>query len=329
MSDNIDQAAILLLGMGEEYAAEVLKHLSHKQVETIVEVMNRLGDVSEQQVLTTLNNFLTKSATSTGLAINSQDFISKTLVSAIGKERAGPILERSMGENKVKGVDVLNWQQPRVIAEILQDEHPQVIAVVFTYLESEKAANALALLPKNLHVDVVKRLSNIGPISPTALDDLALVIEQQLSETPGFKELQTSGIDTAAQIVNFLDSDLENELMNGMSTVDQQLSQKLQDRMFPFEKLASVDNRSLQTLLRNIANDKLVLALKGSEQELKDAFLRNMSERAADMIKDDLESLGPVQLSKIEAAQKEIVSTAQRLAKEGQMILVNSGDVVM
>lgn len=328
--DDLEQAAILLLGMGEENAAEVLKHLDHKQVAKIVEYMNQLGDVSEKNVISALNNFLTQSTQKTGLALKTKDYIRKTLMNAVGAEKTNSLMGgKSLIENKPQGLELLNWQPDIMVSNIVRNEHPQVIAIIFTYLDSEKAARVLSRLPKEIHVDIVKRLTKIGLISPFALDDLSHVVERLLQEDSNFREIPLGGIDTAANIVNFLDSDVENELIAGMASVDEALSAKIQERMFPFEKLATIDGRSMQTLLRNVANDILVVALKGADEELRETFYKNMSERAAQMIKDDLEVQGPISLSKVEAAQKEIVATAQKLAKEGQMVLQADDDVVL
>ncbi len=331
MADNkLQDAAILLMSMGKQAAAEVLKMLKPKQVEKLVEEIRALESVSEKEMVKTLNTFLQKSSGETGLIMNSDDFIRDALIDAVGTEKAGSILDKSTVDDKGKILQSLNWQPAKIIADIIQHEHKQVITIIFTYLDNEKAAQVLSLLPKEHCSDIVKRLSHVGPISPVALEELAAMLDEQIIDGGYFKELPLGGIDAAANIVNFLDSELENEIIDNITKFDQALSEKIKERMFPFERLADIDDRSLQMLLRDVSNDILVIALKGTDESVRSVFLKNMSGRAAAMLKDDLEAMGPISLSKVEAAQKEIVTTAQRLSKEGKVILdTNSGDMVM
>ncbi|MCW5588186.1 MAG: flagellar motor switch protein FliG [Legionellales bacterium] len=324
------QAAILLMSMGKEGASEVLKMLTPKQVEKVIAAMQALEDVSEKDMVETLNNFLTESNDKTGMALNAKTYIKDALVDAVGERKASSLLDKSRLEEKAEVLDSLNWQPAQVIADLLQHEHPQVITIIFTYLDEEKAANVLEFLPRGLTSEVVKRLSHIGPISPIALDELEKMLESVMLNSVNFRELPLGGVDTAAKIINHLNSDLENEVMSHINEFDQQLSEKIRDRMFPFDKLTAIDDRSLQTLLREISSDVLAVALKGVDEKGREVFLRNMSGRAADMLRDDLEAMGPVQLSKVEAAQKEIVNIAQKLGKEGTIMLnSDSGDMVM
>jgi flagellar motor switch protein FliG len=302
--DNEKRAAILLLGMGEEAAAEILKHLSQKQVEKLINVMNELGSISDSDLIRTLNAFY-KDQGSAGLSLSTKDYIRNTLMSAVGTKKAESLIENAKLGESARGLEILCWQPARVIVELIEDEHPQVIALVLTYLDSEKAAEALKLLPDDLRPDILKRITSIGPISPIALEDLSEVIEEQVTHCKSFKTLPIGGVDATANIVNFLDSEMEHDLMNNINEEDEELANEIQDRMFPFEKLAEIDTRSLQTLLRDVSNDDLVLALKGIDPSVQDVFFKNMSERAAMMIRDDLKVMGPVQLTKVVNAQRE------------------------
>ena len=328
--NKVDRAAILLFGMGEQQAADILKHMSQKQVEKIIASMNKLGDVTEIDVLESLNNFFEESHNQSGVGVSSQKYIRNTLVTAIGQDKATSLIDKTSLGDKAKGLEVLSWQLPQVIVDIVEDEHPQVLAIILNYLDSEKAAKILQVLPKEKSIDILKRMTHIGPISPVALEDLAGVIEQSLTQIDNFKELPLGGVSVTANIVNYLDSEMEHEVLNSISEGDEELANKIQEQMFPFEKLASLDDRGLQTLLREISNDDLVVALKGVDQVLQELFFKNMSERAGEMLKDDLEVQGPIQLSKVQDAQKKIVATAQRMAKEGQIVIgVGGDDMVM
>lgn len=328
--ESLKQAAILLLNMGEEQAAKVLKHLDPKQVEKLISYMNKLDKVKEHDVVHALNHFFIESTKESGLSLSSADYIRTSLTHAVGTENATSILDNAALNESSKGFKTLKWQTSLTIAELLQDEHPQVIAIAMTYLDSEKAAATIKLLPKHVRVSVLKKISHIGPISPIALEELSKVLEEQLSQTEYFRTLKIGGIDTTANIVNMLDSELENEVLNSISESDENLATQIQDRMFPFEKLAELDGKSLQTLLREISNEELAIALKGADPELQNAFLKNISARAAEMLKDDLEVMGPVQLTKIIDTQKKIVNAARKLSEEGKIMLggKSSGDMV-
>ena len=328
---DLDQAAILLFGMGESQASEILKHLSQKQVEKLISSMNKLGDIDEVQVIKALNKFFSETNSHTGMAVGSDKYIRNTLISAIGNEKATSLIDKAALGEKYRGLEMIDWQDPRVIAEILQHEHPQVIAVTLTHVDGEKSAKVIGDYSKEKRIDILQRITQIGPISPMALQELSKVIEQHLAASPNFKTLPTAGIDATADIVNYLDNDLEKEILEGISSSDEELATKIQERMFPFEKLVDLDDRSLQTMLRDLENDDLILALKGSDEDLRVRFFKNMSERAALMLKDDLEAKGPVQLSEVLSAQKRIVTQAQKLAKDGKIVIPSKGqdDLVM
>lgn len=324
-SESLKQAAILLLNMGEEQAAKVLKHLDPKQVETLISYMNKLGTVRDNDVVFALNHFFDESENEAGPGLNSANYIRTTLTNAVGLENAVSVLDKAALTEEPHGFDTLRWQTPMVITELLQDEHPQVIAIALTYLDSEKAAETIKLLPKEVRISVLKRITQIGPISPMALQDLAQVLDENLTQSEHFRLLQIGGIDTTANIVNLLDSELENEVINSISESDESLATKIQDRMFPFEKLATLDLKSLQTLLREISNEDLGLALKGTDPEIQGVFFKNISARAAEMLKDDMDAMGAVQLTKVIDAQKKIIVTAKRLSDEGKIMMGNKG----
>jgi flagellar motor switch protein FliG len=326
----LKQAAILLLNLGEEQAAKVLKHLDPKQVEKLIGYMNKVGSVRDHDVVSALNHFFTESTDANSIGMNSANFIRNSLTTAVGTEKAISILDHAAITEQYKGIETLRWQTPELIADILQDEHPQVLAITLTYLDSEKAANTLKLLSKELRLSILKRVTNIGPLSPIALQELSAVLEELLIHADHFRMLPIGGVETTANIVNLLDTELETEILNSLTETDEILANQIQDRMFPFEKLATLDPRSLQTLLRDVSNDELTLALKGVDHEIQATFFKNISARAAEMLKDDLEALGAVQLSKVIEAQKKIIIMAKKLGDEGKIVLgsKSNGDMI-
>ena len=324
--DSTQQAAILLLGMGEAKAANVLKYMDPKQVEKIVAATSEIGNITHDEIENVINEFNSASANETSIGVDSAQYIRSALIDALGSEKAEGIIDRALEDNAENGVATLGWQDEHAIISLIRDEHPQIIAVILTYLDSEKAALVLNGLPQVVRKDIMRRIAGIGSISPIALNELNQFIEESSKDVKSFKTSQTGGAKLAANIINYLGTEIESELIKDIEEFDQELSEKIKEYIFPFEDLAAIDKRSLQTLLRGVSTDTLMLALKGVEDKTRDSFLSNMSERAAEMLKDDLEASGPTQLSKVITAQKEIVGTAQRMAKDGEIVLGGKGE---
>jgi flagellar motor switch protein FliG len=324
--DDLKKAAIMLLGMGEETAAEVLKHMHPKQVEKIVKAINELKNVSPAQLDDVANDFYNVSKNQTGIGVDSGEFMRGTLINALGEKNASLIIDRSLTDDGQEyGLELLKWQDASTVAAFLRDEHPQIIAVILTYLDSEHAAEVLSELPDELRLHIIHRMASLKSISPQALQELNRVIEDSAKDVRSFKTLPVRGEKVVANIINHMNNDVESKVIEGINQLDKGLGEKIQDLIFPFEKLANMDSRSLQTLLRDIANDELVLALKGVDDAVKQAFFDNMSKRAAELLNDDLEAQGPVQLNKVLTAQKNIISLAQKKAKDGELVLGSTG----
>ncbi len=326
--DDVKKAAIMLLGMGEEKAAQVLRHMHPKQVEKIVKSINELKNVSKEQLDTVANDFYSASQHQTTIGFNSENFMRDTLINALGKDKASVIIDRSLmdDDDAEQGISRLKWQDAQTVSAFLRDEHPQIISVITTYLDSEHAAEVLALLPEELRLNIMHRIASLRPISPRALKELNEIIEDETKDVRSFKTLPVKGEKMAANIMNHMNNEDEDKLMDGINQIDENLGEKIQDLIFPFEKLVEMDSRSLQTLLRDVSNDDLVLALKGTEESVKESFFANMSKRAAELIQDDLEAQGPIQLSKVLSAQKNIVTLAQKKSKEGEIVLSGTGE---
>lgn len=319
--DRLKNAAIVLLGMGEQYAAEILKNMSHKEVEAIIDIMNNIGDISEQEVFDALNEFFDETQHTTGINVASSEYIRNTLVSAVGEDKAEYIIDETCRPEDLNGIELLKWQPVYVIVDALQDEHPQIITVALSSMESEKAAEVLNWFPKDLSKQVVRRMTVLSPVANYAMTTLSEYLEEQFTQTEKFKLITSDGINMAANIIVHLDGETEQEIMSFLTEEDKVLYDKLQDKIFPFEKLTKIDGRGLQTLLAEVENQDLVLALKGAPDTVSRAFYKNMSSKTVDLLKDDMDSLGPVKLEDVEAAQKRIIVLAKKLAQEQKLIL--------
>ncbi|KAA3627641.1 MAG: flagellar motor switch protein FliG [Proteobacteria bacterium] len=325
-----ERAAILLMAVGETHAAEVLKHMGPKEVQKLGMAMTQLSNVSKDEVSKILGEFVEMVDNQTALGVGTEDYVRNVLVSALGEEKAGGLIDRILLGSGSKGLDSLKWMDPRAVAELIRLEHPQIIAIVLAYLDADQASDILKALPDRLRYDVVMRIAAIDGIQPSALRELDQIMEKSFSNKTNVKTSTTfGGIKAAADILNLLDSSVENALMEEIKNADADLGQAIQDKMFVFENLVDVDDRGIQTLLREISSDALAVALKGADEGVKEKIFKNMSKRAAEMLRDDLEVRGPVKLSDVEAAQKEILMTARRLADSGEISLGGKGEAMV
>lgn len=338
MSDNdgkpiniplIDQAAILLMSLGEKEAAEVLKHLGPKEVQRIGTAMTSLENVPQTHVENVVGNFLTEVGESTGLGMGSDGYIRNMLVEALGEDKAGSLVDRILLGGNTSGLDTLKWMDPRSVADIIRNEHPQIQAIVMAHIDGDQAAEVLTNLPEKVRMDVVMRVASLDTVQPSALQELNSILEKQFSGSAGSQSKDMGGTKVAAEIMNNLDSSIENELMESIKEIDEDLGNTIQDLMFVFDNLKSVDDRGIQTLLREVSSDMLILALKAADDELQDKIFNNMSKRAAELLRDDLEASGPAKLSEVEGAQKEILVIARRMADAGEIALGGSGEEML
>jgi len=324
MTDSVsplEQAAILLMSLESKDAAEVMKHLGPKQVQRLGVAMASLENVDRTGLQTTLENFFYQVENQTSLGIDSQDHIRKMLVEALGDEKAGSVIDRILLGANTKGLDTLKWMDPKGVADIIRHEHPQIQAIVLSYLDGDQAANVLALFDEKERLDLVMRIATLESIQPSALKELNDIMEKQFAGTSKGQSKSVGGLKTAADILNYLDTSAESTIMETLKERDADLGQKIQDLMFTFENLKSIDDKGMQALLREVQSETLILALKGADEELKEKIFHNMSKRAAEMLREDLENKGPVRLSEVEAAQREILTTAQRMSDAGEIML--------
>jgi len=324
-NNGVTKAAILLMALGEEAASQVLKHMDPKEVQAVGSAMASLKNVSKDQVFTVLTDFCRILNNQTGLGLGTDEYVRKVLVQALGEDKAGNMLDRIIPGANSKGLEALKWMDPRAVAEIIRLEHPQIVATVLSYLDADQAAEVLSFFPERVRVDVIMRIATIDGIQPNALAELNEIMEKQFSASANVKSSTVGGAKAAAEILNYLDSSIEVEIMDSVKELDAELGQHIQDLMFVFDDLHEVSDRDIQTILREISSDMLVTALKGADDPLKDKIFKNMSKRASEMLRDDLEAKGPVRLSDVEAAQKEILAAARRLAEAGDISLGGSG----
>jgi len=322
---SLDQAAILMMSLGEKEAAEVLKHLGPKDVQRIGTAMTSLNNISRENVEHVMSNFLSEARSITGLGVGSDGYIRNMLVEALGEDKAGSLVDRILLGGNTSGLDTLKWMDARSVAEVIRNEHPQIQAIVMAHLDGDQAAEVLTNLPEKVRLDIVMRVASLDSVQPSALQELNAILEKQFSGGAGSQAKAMGGTKVAAEIMNNLESSVEAELMDSIKELDEDLGVTIQDLMFVFDNLKSVDDRGIQALMREVSSEVLILALKGSDDELKEKIFGNMSKRAAELLRDDLEAKGPVKLSDVEGAQKEILQIARRMADAGEIVLGGGG----
>ena len=321
------RAAILLLTLGEQDAAEVLKHLSARDVQAVGSAMAALSSVSREQVTDVLDKLDEDMGRQTSLGVGTEEYIRKILTNALGETKAGGLIDRILLGRSSKGLESLKWMESRAIAEMINQEHPQIIALVLAHLEPDQAAEVIGSLPPRVRSDAVMRIATLDGVQPHALNELDEIMERQFNgNTKKLKSANVGGLKAAANILNAMDSTREAELMTAIRSQDEALGGRIEDLMFVFEDLAELDDRGMQTLLREVPSGILITALKGAEPAIREKIFANMSKRAADMMRDDLEVKGPVRLSEVDAAQKEVLAAARKLADAGQLSLGGAGD---
>ncbi|MGY6519229.1 MAG: flagellar motor switch protein FliG [Lysobacteraceae bacterium] len=321
----VQRAAVLLMSLGEAEAAQVLKHMSAKEVQKVGSAMAAMQKVSRVDVETVMDGFIHDLGEQTSLGVGADDYIRKVLTTALGADKANGLIDRILYGRNTKGLDSLKWMEPRAIAELIRNEHPQIISIVLAHLDSDQAAEVLVLMPERVRSDVVLRIATLDGIPPTALNELNDIMEKQFSGSQNLKSSAIGGVKVAANIINHLDSSNEQAVMGAIRKVDEDLGGKIQDLMFVFDNLGDLDDRSIQTVLREVPNERLALALRGADPAVKEKILGNMSQRAAQILTEDMEARGPVRLADVEAAQKEVLGIARKLADEGSITLSGGG----
>lgn len=322
----LNDAAIMLMSLGEEEAAEVFKHFSPKEVQKLGETIARMRSVSRDKVDKVINRFSDAAAAQSLLVSDTGNYVRAVLKRALGDDKAGLLIDRILQGGDVSGIESLKWMDPLSVAELLRGEHPQIIAAILVHLEYEQSAAVLKQFTERQRSEVMLRVATLEGIQPIALKDLNEVLFKVLAGGDKIRKTSLGGVKTAAEIINLLGSNIESSVLESIGSHDPELAQKIMDKMFVFEHMVKLDDRSIQIVLREVASETLIVALKGASSELMDKFLNNMSKRASASLREDLEARGPLRLSEVEEQQKEIIKIVRRLADEGQVVIGGGAD---
>ena len=322
--DGFEKGALLLVSLGADEASEVLKHLGPKEVQKLGSAMASLQAAPRQRVETLLDELSSHAGKGAPVTADEQ-MIRSMLTKALGDDRAANLISRILSGNDTAGIEGLKWMDASTVADMIKNEHPQIIATILVHLEYDHAGEILKNFADRLRNDVILRIATLDGVQPAALRELNDALSRVLAGAASMKKTALGGVKTAAEILNFVGSAAETAIIDNVREYDAELAQKILDEMFVFENLIDLDDRGFQVLLREIQSDSLIIALKGAPAELREKVFKNMSQRAAEMLREDLESRGPVRLSEVEAEQKEILKTARRLAEEGQIQLASKG----
>jgi len=323
---NIQRAAVLMLLLGEQEAANIISYLNPKEVQPLGAAMVSVADLSQEAISAVLDDFITTIKKQTNLGLGVHDYVETVLQRALGKEKAASVLGRILPGASSKGLDILKWMDSRSIADMIRSEHPQVVAIILSVLEPDVAADVLNVLPVETRPEIISRVATLDVVPPSAMKELEQIMNKQFSTSSSSASSSLGGVKAASKILNFTKTTPLAGIMAGVTKLDADLVQKIQDNMFTFDNLSSCDNRTIQTLMRAVEPDLLMVALKGADEEVKGKFLGNMSTRARSMFVDDMEAKGPMRLADVEEAQKQIMRTARKLADTGDIVLAGGGD---
>ena len=321
-----ERAAIFMMSLGEQNAAQVLKHMAPNEVQKIGTVMATLSNVSNEKVESVISAFVETANSQSGVGVDSAEYIRNMLINALGEDKASSLIDRILKNKSARGLESLKWMDPQAVADVVKNEHPQIIAIVLSYLDSGHAAEILQHLSEQARSDVLMRVATLESVAPAALQELNEVLEKQFSGGSGMQKSGVGGVKIAADILNLMDGESETAITEAITDQDEELAQEIQDQMFVFDNMLAIDDRGIQAILRDVQSEQLIIALKGADDAIKEKIFSNMSSRAADMMREDLEAKGPVRLKDVEDAQKEILSVAQRLAESGDISLGGKGD---
>jgi flagellar motor switch protein FliG len=324
--EGVENAAILLMSLGEEEAADVFKHLAPKEVQRLGETIARLKTVPRERVDRVIHRFDELAATESMLVEDSNEYVKAVLRKALGDDKANLLIDRILQGNDITGIESLKWMDPQSVGELLRNEHPQIVAAILVHLDPDQAAEIMKFFVERQRNEVMVRIATLDGIQPTALRDLNEVMSKVLAGGERTRKSTLGGVKAAAEILNLMGSNVETSVLDFVREADHDLAQKIMDNMFTFDDLDKIDDKGIQSLMKEVQSESLVIALKGATPALKEKIFRNMSTRAAETLREDLEGRGPVRLSEVEAEQKEILKTVRRLADEGQIVLAGGGD---
>jgi flagellar motor switch protein FliG len=328
-TDGLQDAAILMMSLGEEEASEVFKHLSPKEVQKLGEAIAKTKAITRERVDEVIDKFTGVAAAHSLLVSDSGDYVRTVLRRALGDDKAALLIDRILQGGDVSGIESLKWMDPSAVAELLRNEHPQIVAAILVHLDFDQAVDVMKFFTERQRNEVMLRVATMEGIQPTALKDLNEVLFKVLAGGDKVRKSSLGGVKTAAEMINLMGTALEGTVIESIRNHDPELAQKIMDKMFVFDDVLKLDDKAIQMVLKEVASDVLIVALKGAQPELKEKFLANMSMRAAETLREDLESRGPMRLSEVEAQQKEILKTVRRLADEGTIVLAGGADDAM
>lgn len=321
-----ERAAILLLTLGEDTAASILRHMDVDEVQQLGSAMARMSDVPRDRVASVLGELLVAVEEKTAIGVGTADYLRKVLTDSLGERKAGSLLDRILQGRESSGIDALKWMDPRTVADVIRDEHPQIIATILAHLSAQQGAGVIEHLSGEQQNEVALRLARLEEVPETALQELDAIVERQTQEVAALKTAKLGGVRAAADIINLLDPETESRILEAIRAADDALGDKIQDSLFVFENLLGLDDRGMQMILREVQSETLSKALKGADLAIQEKVFNNMSKRASELLRDDMSVQGPIRLADVEEAQKEILGVAQRLAEEGQIVLGSGGD---
>ena len=322
----LENAAILLMSLGEEEAAAVFKHLTPKEVQGLGATIQRMKQVSRERVDGVLEMFSTTAAEQSMLVTDTDEYVKSVLRKALGDDKANLLIDRIMQDGDTAGIESLRWMDPSSVGELLRMEHPQIVAAILVHLDFDQAAEVLKTFPERQRNEVLVRVATLDGIQPSALKDLNEVMGKVLAGGEQMRKTKLGGVKAAAEMINLMGTSVETAVLDYIREADNDLAQKIMDNMFTFDDLEKIDDKGIQTLLKEVQSESLVIALKGATPEMREKVFKNMSTRAAETLREDLESRGPVRVSEVEAEQKEMLKIVRRLADEGQIVLGGGGD---
>jgi len=322
----VEDAAILLMSLGEEEASEVFKHLAPKEVQKLGETIAKLKVVPRERVEAVLTKFDAIADTQSMLVNDTDEYVRTVLRKALGEDKANLLLDRILQGSDVSSIESLKWMDAASVAELLRNEHPQIIAAILAHLDFDQTSSVLKVFTERQRNEVLVRIATLDGIQPMALKDLNEVMSQVLAGGERMKKSNLGGVKTAAEIINMLGSSVEASVLDYIREADADLAQKIMDNMFTFDDLEKIDDKGIQAVLKEVQSESLIVALKGASADLREKIFRNMSTRAAETLREDLDSRGPVRLSEVESEQKEMLKIVRRLVDEGQIVLAGGGD---
>jgi len=321
----VEDAAILLMSLGEEEAAAVFKHLAPKEVQKLGETIARMKSITRERMDGVLDRFGTVAQSQHVLVQDTDEYVKAVLRKALGEDKANLLIDRILQGSDVTGIESLKWMDASSVAELLRNEHPQIVAAILVHLDFDQSSSVLKSFTERQRNEVLIRIATLDGIQPSALKDLNEVMSKVLAGGEKLKKASLGGVKTAAEIINLMGSSVETSALDYIREADNELAQKIMDNMFTFDDLNKLDDKGFQSLLKEVQSESLVIALKGAAPELREKVFRNMSSRAAETLREDLDSRGPVRVSEVESEQKEMLKIVRRLVDEGQIVLASGG----